>query len=165
MLLVCSQERRWLAARESDRHRVRDASAEAGGMVRARSCSHALSLTWPNGISRSREKPCFSNFHTISPPKESGRKDKAMPVHEQPDLWFSLNETAIIDGMIADRDSEHWYICGDFVRCYLGKQFPNLPLLMKEEVIQPTFRSLRREKIELTKGRAKQTENTLMKRL
>ena len=30
---------------------------------------------------------------------------------------------------------------------------------------QPTFRSLRRQKIELTKGRAKQTENALMKRL
>src|SRR5262245_25927338 len=29
----------------------------------------------------------------------------------------------------------------------------------------PTFRSLQREKIELTKGRAKQTENPLMKRL
>src|SRR5581483_7132419 len=32
-------------------------------------------------------------------------------------------------------------------------------------VIKPTWRRLRREKIELTKGRAKQTENTLMKRL
>src|SRR2546425_390162 len=31
--------------------------------------------------------------------------------------------------------------------------------------VTPTFRSLRRQKIELTKGRAKQTENALMKRL
>ena len=31
--------------------------------------------------------------------------------------------------------------------------------------LDPTFRSLGREKIDLTKGRAKQTQNTLMKRL
>jgi len=44
MLLVCSQEGRWLAARESEGSGVGDASAEEGGVVRARSCSHALSL-------------------------------------------------------------------------------------------------------------------------
>ncbi len=50
MLLVCSQERRWLAAREREGPGVGDASAEDSGVVRARSCSHALSFTWPNGI-------------------------------------------------------------------------------------------------------------------
>jgi len=39
MLLVCSQERCWLAVSESDMHRVRDESADDGGVVRARSCS------------------------------------------------------------------------------------------------------------------------------
>ncbi len=47
--------------------------------------------------------------------------------------------------------------------------FPYPPLALKELVVNalvhPTFRSLRREKIDLTKDRAKQTENPLMKRL
>jgi len=47
--LICSQERRWPAASESDGPGVGDASTEDGGLVRAGSCSHALSLTWPNG--------------------------------------------------------------------------------------------------------------------
>jgi len=50
MLLVCSQERRWPAARESEGSRVRDASADEGGVLRARSCSPALSLPWPSGM-------------------------------------------------------------------------------------------------------------------
>ena len=36
---------------------------------------------------------------------------------------------------------------------------------MCQQHLIPTFRSLGREKIELTKGRAKQAENALMKRL
>ncbi len=62
-----------------------------------------------------------------------------MPAYEQPDKWFSLNEAAIIDVMIADRDSDHWQTCSDFVRYYLGKQFPNLPPQRKEEVVQDTL--------------------------
>lgn len=65
-----------------------------------------------------------------------------MPAHEQSDIWFSLNETAIIDAMIADRNSEHWQTCSDFVRYYLGKQFPNLPSRTQEEVVQDTLLSV-----------------------
>src|SRR5581483_12208392 len=85
------------------------------------------------------ERLRFSNSSDISPPQESGRKEKAMPAYEQPDKWFSLNEAAIIDVMIADRDSDHWQTCSDFVRYYLGKQFPNLPPQRKEEVVQDTL--------------------------
>ena len=57
MPVVCSQERRWLAASESDGPGARDALAEAGGVVRAGSCSHALSLTWPSGMPVARGAP------------------------------------------------------------------------------------------------------------
>jgi len=55
MLLVCSQERRWPAARESDRHRVRAASGKMAG--------------W------SVLTPALTRFHSPGPAASEERKD------------------------------------------------------------------------------------------
>ena len=56
--------------------------------------------------------------------------------------WSELNENAVIDKMLQDANSEYWSICSEYVRYFIGRNFLNLPLQMKEEVVQETILSI-----------------------
>lgn len=60
------------------------------------------------------------------------------------EIWFSLNEAAVIDEMLQDGSSKHWGACSDFIQYYLEKQFPNLLSQLRHEVVQDTLFSVYR---------------------
>ncbi len=81
MLLVCSQERRWPAARESHRHRLRDASGKmavwsvlAPALTRFHSPGPAA-CCWPPGLSEALLLISNLNGRMIAVPRQLSRFD------------------------------------------------------------------------------------------
>src|ERR1700676_514167 len=56
--------------------------------------------------------------------------------------WSELNETAVIEAMLMNADSEHWSKCNAFIRYYIEQQFSNLWPHFKEETVQDILLSV-----------------------
>lgn len=50
--------------------------------------------------------------------------------------WSELNDTAVIEAMLINADSEHWGKCSAFIQYFIEKQFTNLSPHLKDDVVQ-----------------------------